>query len=164
MKTLDKILLAIGNLLIIITLGSTVLAQSLQSNNYRIDESYIGPGGGVNSTSPHYSESGTVGDLGVGNSSSSNYQANSGFNTTNDPRLSLVISSSSVSFGQFSIGSTVHSTATFNVLNYTSSGYSVFILGNTPSNGSHNLSGVNPTDTSHSGTEQFGINLKANTS
>src|SRR5579872_1148677 len=91
MKTLDKILIASGNLLIIIGLGSSVFAQSLQPTNFRIDESYIGAGGGDNGASANYSEAGTVGDIGVGNSSSSNYQSNSGFNTTNDPRLSLVI-------------------------------------------------------------------------
>lgn len=161
---MQRILWVLGLMLIAYGMAGSVLAQSLQSPGYRMDDSYIGPGGTVDSSSFSYRENSTAGDLGVGSSSSLNYAQVAGVNTTNEPRLILIVSTSSVNFGGFSNGSTATATATFGVLNYTSYGYSVFTVGSTPSNGSHNLSGMNPAAASQTGTEQFGINLKANTS
>ncbi len=137
------------------------------SSGFCIPESFIGPGGNLDSGSPSYQfQSGqqAVGNTGAGQSGSANFSTQSGTPTTSDPRLSCVLNAATLNFGNFSTAAAVTATATFNVLNYTSYGYTVSILGATPSNGSHNLSGVNPTDTSHTGTEQFGINLVANTS
>src|SRR5581483_7724152 len=100
----------------------------------------------------------------VGESSSGSYRNQAGFNTTNDPRLILVVNTSSINFGQLSTAAATTATSTFKVLNYTSSGYSVFTAGNPPSNGLHTLTGMSPAAASQTGTEQFGINLKANTS
>lgn len=164
MDKLDKFLLVVGNLLIAVGLGATVLAQSQSSTSYKINESYIGPGGSLNSSSPGYKESSTVGDTATGNSSSSGYQTNSGGNTTSDPRLSMVVNTSSINFGGLSTAVAKTATSSFAVLNYTSSGYVVFTVGDPPSNGSHVLTGINPTAASQVGVEQFGINLQANTS
>ena len=160
---LNKLLLIIGSSLIFYGLGSEVMAQG-SSPSYRIDESYIGPGGSLESSSPSYKEGSTLGDTGVGGSNSNSYQAGSGFNTTPDPRLTMIVNTSNVNFGQLSTVVATTATSTFKVLNYTSSGYTVFTVGAPPSNGSHALTGVNPTNASQAGTEQFGINLKANTS
>jgi len=161
---MNKFLVIVGSLMIFVGLGSAALAQSQSSGSYRIDESYIGPGGSVQSSSAGYQESSTLGDSATGSSSSSGYQTQSGFNTTNDPRLVLVINTASIAFGGFSTSVASHATSTFSVLNYTSSGYSVYSIGNPPSNGSHNLAGMGTTAASQVGVEQFGINLVANTS
>ncbi len=161
---MDRVLVLIGMLLIGYGFAPTIEAQSLSSPSYSIDESYIGPGGAVDSNSASYSSNSTVGDVGVGNSSSTSYQQDSGFNTTADPRLSVIINTSSVGFGSLSTSVAATQTSTFSVLNYTSYGYAVYTVGNPPSNGSHTLTGINPRTASNVGTEQFGINLKANTS
>lgn len=160
---LEKALLALGGLLIVIGLSGTVTAQTQTSPSYKIDESAIGPGGSIQSNSAHYQEAGSIGDLGTGSSSSASYTQVAGINTTNDPRLAVIVGSSSVSFGQLSSASTTKATATFSVLNYTAHGYSVYTGGATPSNGSHNLTGLTSGGGSTVGSEQYGINLKLNT-
>lgn len=157
-------MMGLGLVLIMYGLSGTIYAQTLQSPTYKIEESYIGPGGAIESSSPNYQGSSTTGDIGTGESRSTNFRQQSGFNTTNDPRLSVVINTSSVNFGSLSTSVATTRTSTFSVLNYTSYGYSVYTVGSPPSNGSHTLTGINPTAASVVGTEQFGINLKANTS
>lgn len=146
--------------------GIQVEAQGT-STNYRIDESFIGPGGNLDSASSSYSlESGqqTVGNPGgVGESSSTNYTSQSGNTTTSDPRLVCTVNTSSLNFGALSTSVTATGTATFSVLNYTAYGYNVTILGSPPSNGGHTLSAMSSTGPSVTGTEQFGMNLRANT-
>ncbi len=136
------------------------------SNNYSLPESFLGPGGTVNSSSAHYSESSTAGDLGTGNSSSSSFQTQAGFNTTAEPRLTVVVDTTSVSFGNFSTTVATTANSTFKVLNYTAHGYGVYTVGSPPNNGSggHTLTGLSSPTASQVGVEQYGINLKANTS
>lgn len=133
------------------------------SPGYRIDESYLGPGGTVESSSANYKESSSLGDIGAGSASSANYTTVAGFNTSSEPRLRVVVGTPTVAFGTLSRTSTTTATATFNVLNYTAHGYNVFTVGTPPSIAGHTLTGVNPTAGSSIGNEQFGINLKANT-
>ncbi len=161
---MDKTLFTISCLLLLFGVSGSVVAQGMSSSGYRIDESYLGPGGTVESTSTSYKFGGTLGDTGVGESSSSTYRAQSGFNTTNDPRLSVVVNTSSINFGQLSAAAATTATATFSVLNYTAYGYSVFTIGSPPSNGGYTLTGMASAAPSSPGTEQYGINLKANTS
>ncbi len=144
-----------------------VLAQGA-SNGYRIDESFIGPGGNLESGSGGYQlqpGQSTVGNAGgVGESNSTTYGAQSGNTTTSDPRLACVVNSSSLNFGALSNSVTVTGTATFSVLNYTAYGYNVSIIGGPPSNGAHALTALSSNSGAIIGTEQFGMNLKNNAS
>lgn len=150
-------------IVVLLITKSIVFAQS-SSPNYRIEEDFIGGGGLIDSNSTNYSGQDAIGETGVGNSAGTNYQINSGYETTNEPRLSFTVNTSSINFGTLSIGSTATATSTFSVLNYTSHGYIVITSGPPPSNGAYTLAGMSSTGPSSSGTEQFGINLKANTS
>lgn len=135
------------------------------SNNYRINESFIGPGGNLESGSANYQlETGqsSLGNTGVGESSSSQFSTQSGVTNTADPRLSCVVNSSALNFGALSHAATTTAMASFSVLNYTSYGYNVSILGTPPTNGGHTLNAMSSTAPSSVGTEQFGINLKDN--
>lgn len=144
-----------------------VLAQGA-SNGYRIDESYIGPGGVLESESSSYKldpGQSTVGNAGgVGESASTTYGVQSGDTTTNDPRLICTVNSSTLNFGALSHSATVTGTATFSVLNYTAYGYVVSLLGNSPNNGAHQLAPLSSNASAIIGTEQFGINLRDNSS
>jgi hypothetical protein len=154
-------------LLFCIVFSHEGLAFAGTSTNYRIDDSYFGPGGVLDSGSTNYQfQSGqqSVGNTGVTEGASTNYQSQGGFTTTNDPRLSCVINTSSINFGSLSTSVASTATATFSVLNYTSYGYVVSIIGSPPSSGSHTLANMSSTVASSAGTEQFGINLVANTS
>lgn len=161
---MNKLSLSLGTLLLLYGVSTSVAAQILQSPSYEIQESYFGSGGSVESSSPSYIGSDTVGDISVGDSSSAAYSSSLGFNTTTDPRLSVVVNTSSVAFGTLSSAAATTATSTFSVLNYTSHGYSVFTVGTPPTNSTHTLSGMSSTGPSQVGVEQYGINLKANTS
>lgn len=138
---------------------------SYSSTNYSINESYIGPGGDIQTNSTNFKDDGsTLGDIGVGNSGSVNFQTNSGFNTTNDPRLSFTVNTPSVNLGVLSTTVASTATATFTVLNYTSYGYAVTMAGPPPSNSGHLLAPLATDTASQNGVEQFGVNTVANTS
>lgn len=140
-----------------------VIAQSLQSSNFRFDESTIGAGGLNQSNSTNYQSSNSTGDLSVGNTASGNYQIDTGSQTTNDPTLSFALNNTDINFGNFTASSASVTTANFSVSNYTSYGYVVQIAGTAPSNGTHTLDAMAIKGPSQSGIEQFGINLVANT-
>lgn len=144
---------------------TAVYAESLKSANYQVDESFLGNGGLLQSSSAHYQTDGSsIGDTAVGESGSSGFQTQAGSTTTNDPALSFAILSSSADFGSFSSSGASVTTSTFQVSNYTSYGYVVQIVGDPPSNGGHVLAAMSSNGPSQAGTEQFGINLVANTS
>jgi hypothetical protein len=110
--------------------SSHVFAQ-YTSSSYKAEETFFGSGGELDASSSHYTAQSSVGALGVGTGSSSNYQAYSGFLTPNEPFLEMTVQTVSQP-PQTSTGDTLNP--------MTSQGASVV------------------------GTEQFGINLKANTS
>lgn len=135
------------------------------SNNFRIDESFIGPGGNLDSASTNFQlQTGqqAIGNIGVGTGESSNFRVDNGSITTPDPTLSCVLNSGTINFGSFSTTTTASATATFSVLNYTSYGYVVSIVGSPPSTGGHTLTNLSSNSSSTAGTEQFGINLTTN--
>jgi len=139
-------------------------AETLQSTNYRFDESSIGGGGLVQSSSANYQSNSAIGDLGVGEAASANYQVQAGSKTTNDPRLAVELISANANFGDFSAAAATTATASFSVLNYTAYGYVVQLEGTPPTNGAHAIPGLAANTASIPGIEQFGVNLVANTS
>jgi hypothetical protein len=146
-------------------LAATASADSLlQSPHYHFDESAIGNGGLIQSTSTNYQISEILGDPAIGNTASANYQIEAGSKTTDEPALSFSIISPTPSFGSFSPSTAATATATFSVSDYTSYGYVVQVAGNSLANGSHTITAMSTTGSSVTGTEQFGINLVANTS
>lgn len=139
-------------------------AETIQSNNFKMDETSVGTSGPLNATSTNYGVTDATGDLGVGNAQSSNYQVNAGSKTTGDPALSFSVNTSVSDFGALTATQARTATATFSVINYTTYGYVVQIFGSTPSNSGHSIPAMSMPDASVVGTEQFGINLVANTS
>lgn len=161
---MKKYLAIIGGV-VTIALTSGVVAAQGSSNNFRIDESFIGPGGSLESSSDNFSTAPggqSVGNTGGGESESGSFRTQAGSQTTNDPSLTCEVTSSSLDFGAFSTSVTSTATATFSVLNYTAYGYSVQIVGDPPSTGSHTLNAMSSNGSASPGTEQFGINLVDN--
>lgn len=142
---------------------SHVFAQS-QSTNFTLKETSLGGLGNNGSQSTNFQATTGGGTLGIGNNTATNTQINAGNETTDDPGLSFAITSPTISFGSFSAATATTSTSTFEVSNYTSYGYVVMMVGTPPTNGAHTISAMGSTDTSQAGTEQYGINLVANTS
>lgn len=138
-------------------------AEAISSSNYQVQEDFVGGGGSASSSSTSYKSQDSIGAAAVGDGASATKRSQSGTTTTNDPTLTFAVNTSSVSLGSLSSSIAKTGTATFNVLNYTSYGYIVQVLGSPPSNGSHALTNMSSAAASSAGTEQFGINLKANT-
>lgn len=156
----------------ILCVPGVALAQYQNSTSYSMNESEIGALGQFNSGSASYSlapPGGNDGGAVLGqntssaNSSSASYQTNAGFSTSGSPALKLVVNTPSVSLGLLSDALATFQTATFDVTDYTSSGYVVQIIGSTPSNSGHNLTALTSDTASSAGTEQFGLNTVLNT-
>ena len=139
-------------------------AQTLKSTNYQFVEPSLGGSGLLDTQSANFQAASSSGVLGVGNLASSTFQFNAGRLTTGDPALTFAVNNTNVDFGAFSAGTTAVATSTFEVINYTSYGYIVQILGTEPQNGSHSIDAMTAAEPSQVGIEQFGINLVANTS
>ena len=139
-------------------------APTFVSPNYGIDEYTMGSGGANDMSSASYRGRASLGDTGVGNSPSTNYQANSGFTTTPDPYIEFTVSGGTVDLGTLSTSAAKTGTATFSVRTYLASGYVVVTGSDPPNNGARILAGMSSAAASSTGTEQFGINLVANTS
>lgn len=133
------------------------------SPNYSANEVQFGVGSGLQSSTNYQAQS-SVGDLGVGNSTSPNYQTEAGFNTTTSPYLEAYVASGNIDLGALSTLSTAHTTATFHVRDYLSSGYIVQTVASPPSYATHTITPLASPTAATPGTEQFGMNLVANTS
>lgn len=134
------------------------------SSNYSFNETSIGVSNMVDSGSANYRAKAGAGDAAVGSSASTNFQDQAGSNTSEDPNLTVSVTSSAANFGAFSPSSATTATATFNVINYTSYGYVVQLTGNAPTYGNHQITSMATTAASSPGNEQFGLNVVANTS
>lgn len=144
--------------------GTIIAAPDYQSNSYGIDEYFIGSGGEVDAQSSSYSLRGSIGDIGIGNSSSANYQIYGGYTTTNEPFIELSVNTSQVDLGVIGPSNTGTGTAQFQVRNYLSEGYLVKHYGATLTNeNGANIDALAANSASVQGTEQFGINIVANT-
>lgn len=148
-------------LLLAVSLPASVYAQS--STNYKVEETFFGTGGEVDMNSTNYNAHGSAGSLGVGSSSSDNFDAEAGFVTPNAPFLEMIVNTSSLDLGNLSASSTSSGSATFSVRSYLSSTYSVMTLSQAPtSEGGAQLDPMTSTAAAAAGTEQFGINLVDN--
>lgn len=148
-------------------LGTAAVYAQYTSPNYQSEETFFGTGGEVESTSPNYKAQSSVGGLGVDRVTGTAYQAFSGFLTPNEPFLEMRINTSSVDLGDLETTVTRTGTATFHVRAYINGTYSVQTVSQPPqkvAGTSHTLAGMATQGASTAGTEQFGINLKANTS
>ncbi len=144
-----------------------VLAQQSSSTHYSVNEVFFGAGGQLNTCSTSYCSKQAIGETGVGAASSTNYKTQAGFNTDRTPSLTFIVTGGSTDLGVLSTGSTTHATATFSVKSYLASGYVVKTAANPPTGSlptNHQLSALASPTAASAGTEQFGMNLVANTS
>lgn len=148
----------------IVLMGAGTAYAELQSNSYRFEESTLGAGGLMQSSSANYSATDAIGDVAIGEAASANYQVQAGSKTSPDPTLSVSIDGSGADFGSFSATASSVATAQFSVSNYTSYGYVVQVMGGEPRNGGHTIDALTTESSPQVGTKQFGMNLVANTS
>jgi hypothetical protein len=141
-----------------------VFAQSSSSTNYRIDESGFGTGGEVDVSSGSYRANGSLGQLGEGNGRSTTYTAIPGFITPNEEFLELNVTAATVNLGTLDASTTGTGTGSFYVRTYINGTYVVQTMSQTLTNESGaTISAMSTAGSSTQGTEQFGMNLVANT-
>lgn len=135
------------------------------SSSYGVSEAFFGSGGDLNSCSTGptgYCAKLSAGETAVGNTSSTNYQAQAGFNTDRTPYLEFIVNGTSINLGVLSAGTTATATAGFSVKTYLASGYVVTTASDPPVNGPHTLTNLTSPTANNTSAEQFGINLVAN--
>lgn len=143
--------------------------QQSCSSDYGVGEYFFGSGGAVDNSgtsaycSTDYCASQTLGEIGQGLSGSSNYQTYAGFEVNREPSLQFIVNTSSVNLGTLTTSTTATGTATFSVESYLAGGYVIETVSPPPQHASYTLAAPSSPTTSQTGTEQFGINLVANT-
>lgn len=153
-----------STLIVIVGPGVVWAAQSA-SPNYQVNEVFLGSGGELDSCSVNFCSKQSAGETAVGNSKSPNYQTQAGFNTDRTPYLQFVVSNTNLDLGTLTSSSTKTANASFSVKAYLSQGYTVINASDPPSNNGYFMQTIAPVPLASSvGTEQFGINLVANTS
>lgn len=164
MKNLLKILIFVfSSALAFPFLDIAIHAELQSSTNYLIDNATFGSGGINDINSASYSARASAGELTVGNVLGNDYQAYAGFQTTYGPYLELIVNNAPIDVGSLSTASASTATATFSVRSYLSHGYVVVVSGLPTSENNDTINPMTVAAASSPGTEQFGINLVANT-
>ena len=164
MNMLGKLKLIVAVVLLTAITPLQAYAVDSSSTNYRVRQVFFGAGGQVNESSPNFTSQVSVGETGVGNFKSSNYQAYAGFNTTSDPFLEIVVTAANLNLGVLTKTTTATANGTFYVRAWQSSGYVIQTSAPPPTDSSSYFMQTNTTPTASTvGTEQFGMNLVANT-
>lgn len=150
--------------ILLLFVPSMAYADTSSSTNYRVEQTFFGSGGELNSCSTQYCSKQTLGELAAGETNSLNYRAYAGFNTTDEPYIEFMVTAANIDLGY--LDDTVAKTAngTFYVRAWQAGGYAVRTVADPPQNGADQLNPLATPTASAFGTEQFGINLVANTS
>jgi hypothetical protein len=156
----------------ILAMPTLAFAQS-SSSSYRVNEYQFGTGAETDLNSTSYKAQAGTGSLGVGNSSSANFDAVAGFITPNEPFLEMVVENVTVDLSTLDDAAASYGAAqggtcncSFSVRSYLSSGYTVVTASQPPDNGggsvldAKTVLGVPSTDVT---VEEFGMNLVDNT-
>lgn|SRR5581483_9060838 len=152
-------------LLVVIGLAGTVgvaHAEDATSSHYQITDTQFGAGSG-NGCSGNYCANGTAGDLVVGSGSSAHYQARFGSDTQGTPLLEVIADAGNNNFGTLSTATTASTSMVVKVRAYEVSGYTIELAGAPPSQGVHQLDTPSTPTGASPGSEQFGVNVVANT-
>lgn len=167
----DKINSALVIVFIVVFFGVPQVAAQYRSSNYKSEETYFGTGSQTESNSTNYKSMQSSGAIGVGDVSSNSYRAGTGFLTPHEPFVELTVSGSDVDLGILSTTSTSSAASqggtcncTFSVKTYLSGAYIVKTMSNPPTNeNGHSLLGKPTQGAPSVGSEEFGINVVANT-
>lgn len=141
-----------------------VVSAQYSSGSYRVEEVQFGAGGDRTSSGSYQAQQ-NAGNLVGGKFASTTYQVFGGFITPNEEFLEMTVSPSFVNLGQLTATATSTGVSYFSIRSYLNSSYVVALLSDSLTNESGVV--IDPMTSAGSstiGTEQFGINLVANTS
>lgn len=155
--------------MVLLLMPVTAYAQQSASSNYKVNEVIFGTGGQdycpklSGETSPGaYCALVTAGELTIGNTKSSQFEAYGGFNTERNPFIEIDMLQPFVDLSVVKETKTGYGTAQLQVKAYLAHGYVLQIYGATPTNSGHAIPAMGAAAVPTMGTEQFGMNLAAN--
>lgn len=141
-----------------------VVAQVPSSSNYSVPESGFTSGSEIDANSASYNARTSVGDLGIGQSESGSYIGLAGIITPDQEYAELIIPNTTINMGTLTPGTPGVGTATFSARTYLNNNYVIVSLRNPPRNESGaEIDAMTTMGAFSSTTEQFGMNLVANT-
>jgi len=139
------------------------VSPSSSSAHYQVTDTQFGSSSTSQTCSSQYCASaGVGGSTAGGDSASASYGAKFGPITSSDPLLEVIVDPGQSDLGNFDSSHASTKTMKVKVRNYLS-GYIVQITGTPPHTYSHTIGGLSSPTSSQPGTEQFGINVVANT-
>jgi hypothetical protein len=157
---------------VITSMYTPVAYGQYSSSNYKVEETIFGSGGELDASSTNFRAQQGAGALGVGQTSSNNFDAFGGFITTNEPFLEMVVSNIDVDFGVLSDSVTSYGSAqggdcncSFYIRTYNTSGYIVVTVSQPPTTNGGSVLDAKATQgvpSSDPTVEEFGINLRDN--
>ncbi len=176
MRKIPKLPIIYGLLtaIFVLLLPTYIVYGQSSSTNYKIEETFFGTGGEVDANSTSYKARQSAGALGVGNTSSTNYDAVLGSVTPSEIFLEILVTGPDVDLGVLTSATPKYASSqggacncTFYVRSYLSSNY-VVITASQPPTSENSVSLTAKTTqgapSGSTGVEEFGINLVANTS
>ena len=138
----------------------TVFAVTSSSENYQLTETQFNGGTVAEGCSEKYCTQASIGDT-----SRTTGKSSAAFDPKpeDDPVLEVIVDPGESNLGVLTTEHTATKTLIVRVRNNLSEGYIVQIVGNAPKFGNHSLKTTSTPEASKPGTEQFGINVVANT-
>lgn len=162
MKAWKKLGVIAITALFVVSMTPHVLAQQSESTNYEVEQAYFGTGGELEQTSTNYKARSGVGDPVAGSVEGVQYNGQTGSPTTTDPLLELTVGSGGQDHGVLQPNQTVYGSVDVQVRTYNGSGYDMQVTGLPPNQSVHTIPGLSTPTTSQTNVEQFGINLRNN--
>jgi hypothetical protein len=162
MKTWKKFGLVVLIAVFAVSIVRPVYAQQSNSTNYSVDQAYFGSGAELEMSSGQYKATAGVGDTGAGAIQGVQFSSNAGGPTFTDPLLELIVSGGSTNHGTLSSSQTAFGAADIQVRTYNGSGYNLQITGQPPKQTIYTIPGLTTPTSSQTNVEQFGINLRDN--
>lgn len=149
--------------LVVVSGASTAFATTSKSSNYSVTETEFNAGASLNSCSGNYCARTTLGEVSTGNASSATKSTTFGAIVPGEPSLDLIIETGVSDLGELSSTRTATKTMNVKIRSYLSDGYTLQIVGSAPKYGGYTISTPSSPTASVKGTEQFAINVAANT-
>ena len=154
--------------LTLLLLGPAMINARTESTNYTIWADVFSSGGSEESSSANYLLSDTVGEGIVlsATTTSSGYGIKAGFRELYaDQFVTFSVSASSVDFGTLSASAASTASHTMTIDTNSSGGFTITVSGSTLTSGGNTITEIGSTAAASAvGSEQFGVNLVANTS
>lgn len=143
--------------------AGTTFAVTSSSNNYQVTETQFSSGTNTRSCSGSYCAKVTIGDTAIGSAANGVNTAKFGSDVGSDPLLEMIVEAGESNLGVLTTETTATKVTKVKIRTHLSEGYVLQIIGDPPKYSGHTLKTSNTPAQSVPGTEQFGINLAANT-